>query len=206
MFNNIEWVFSGIGVVVLAAIARTVIKACSQKKSKNEIVPEGSSETVEISQQSIVSVYTLIPKFILKRNFKNPRVNSLVRIYVRPGKESVRLNLGGVPELQVWVRLVNHAPFDFEIESVTGTLNYNGCRMDIKLKNHMHVSKHSSIESIFLEGDLTGEQAKYCSKENNGSYTSLVFRARIKTRFEMFTVYSEDLSHIPVYIMNARKI
>jgi len=51
MFNNIEWVFGGIGVVVLAAIARIVIKGCSQKKSKNEIVPEGSSGTVEISQR-----------------------------------------------------------------------------------------------------------------------------------------------------------
>ena len=203
IFNNIDWIFSGAGVTALVLLGTYFIK---RYNSKNVIQTDGILGVVETINESLISLYSIIPNFILRWRFKEARVNSLLTIDVRPRGESIRLNLGELPECQVWVQLVNHSPFDLDIENIKGELNYNGCRVNIETKEHINVSRHSSNDNIFLEGALTGEQANHCSKNNKESFTSLSLRIRIRTKFGIFKKHSGDLQSLHVRVINKREI
>ncbi|MCU7875161.1 MAG: hypothetical protein KZQ91_20690 [Candidatus Thiodiazotropha sp. (ex Lucinoma borealis)] len=200
IINNKEWIFSGAGVTGVAILGTYFLK---RLMSKDE--PDSVFDIVQPPVSSIISLYSLVPNFILRYRFKETRINSFIKIDVRPRGESIRLNLGELPDCQIWVQLVNHSPFDLDIESIQGELNYNGCRVSVETRDHIDVSKHSSNGSILLEGTLTGEQAIHCSKENNTSYTSLTLRTRIGTTFGVFKKYSGDLQYMHVSTMNKRE-
>ena len=199
--NNKEWIFSGAGVTTFVLLVTYFLKS---SKKKNE--PDSIFGVTESANDSLVSLYTLIPNFILRWRFKEARVNSLIKIDVLSRGESIRLNLGELPDCQVWIQVVNHSPFDLDIENIKGELNYNGCRVSVELKHHIDVSKHSTNDSVLLEGKLNGEQANHCSKDNNSSHTSLTLRTRFITRLGVFKKQSGDLQCLHVHIMNKREI
>ena len=123
---------------------------------------------------------------------------------MRPRGDSVRLNLGELPECQVWLQVINHSPFFIEIESIKGELNYNGCRVSVENRDHIDISKHSSNDIVLLEGKLTGEQAAHCSKDNENPYVSLILRAKMRTSFRIFKKYTGDLQEFSVDVFNKR--
>lgn len=198
--SNKEWIFSGAGVTASVLLGAYFLK---KPKSKNEA--DSVFGAIEFHNMSLISLYSIIPDFILRRLFKEARVNSFIRIDVRPRGEAIRLNLGELPDCQVWVQLVNHSPFDLDIENVMGELNYNGCRISVETKDHIDILKHSSYNSILLEGALTGEQASHCSKNNKAPYTSLTLKTRIRTKFGVFKKHSGDLQYLHIHIINKRE-
>ena len=199
--ENKEWLFSGIGVTILIIIGGWLYKSPKQPTE-----PTNNFGFVTPPTPSIISLYSFIPSFILKFRFTEIRVNSLIEFNVRSSDESIRLNLGELPDCQVWLQVINHSPFDLEIENIKGDLNHNGCRISIETMEHINIAKHSSSNAALLEGTLTGEQANHCSKENKSSHTSLRLRSRIRTRFGVFKKHSGDMQYVNVYIINKREI
>jgi len=200
ILDNKEWIFSGAGVTAIVVVGTYFLT-----KSKGKDEPESIFNVAQYHRKPLVSVYTFLPGFVLKRRFKEERINSYIRMDVRPRGEVVRLNLGELPDCQVWLQLINHAPFDLDVENIKGELNYNGCRIFVQTKDHVDVERHNTIESILLEGTLTGEQAAHCSKENDSPYISLALRSRIRSKFGVFKKYSGDLQYLNVSVINRRK-
>lgn len=200
IINNKEWIFSGAGVTALVLLGTYFLK-----RPNSKIEPDSVFGAIESPKMSLISLYSMIPDFILRWRFKESRINSLIKIDVRPRGEAIRLNLGELPDCQVWIQLVNHSPFDLDIENIKGELNYNGCRVSVETKDHIDILKHSSHDSILLEGPLTGEQASHCSRNNDSSYTSLILRTRIRTDFGIFKKHSGDLQYFNVHIINKRE-
>ena len=191
--------FSGVGVTALVITVSYLYKSLKEKETKIDVF------TIESPQaKSIISLYSLLPSFILKRLFPEVRVNSSIKIDIVPGAESIRLNLGELPSCQIWMQVTNHLPFDIIIENIKANLNYNGCVINVEATDHIDISKHCSIYSILLEGNLTGEQANHCS-ENKASYTSISFRSRIRTSFGIFKKQLSETRDMNVHIINKRE-
>ena len=74
IFNNIDWIFSGAGVTALVLLGTYFIK---RYNSKNVIQTDGILGVVETINESLISLYSIIPNFILRWRFKEARVNSL---------------------------------------------------------------------------------------------------------------------------------
>ena len=200
--DNREWIFSGAGVTAFIVLGGYLYKSF-KRNEKSE--PDNVFGVDPASMPSIISLYSLVPNFVLKSRFSEFRINSLIKMDVRSRGESIRLNLGGLPDCQVWLQVINHSPFDLDIENIKGDLNYNGCRISVETKEHIDISKNSSNDCVLLEGILTGEQANHCSKDNGVSYTSLTLRSRISTSFGLFKKQSGDLQSLYVSIMNKRE-
>jgi len=124
---------------------------------------------------------------------------------VRPRGEAVKLNLGELPECQIWLQVTNHSSFNIDFESIKGVLNYNGCRIDIEAKGHIDINSHTTSDLVCLEGTLTGEQAEHCSKETENPYVSLTLTSRIRTKFGLFKKCLSDLQYLNIHIINKRK-
>lgn len=201
IINNKEWIFSGAGVTLVLLLG-----ALFKKRSKKVTNETGIFDSHPPISQPLVSVYTLVPNFLLKWRFREYRLNALIKIDIRSRGEAIRLNLGELPDCRIWLLLINHSPFDLDVESIKGELNYNGCRISVESKDHIDVSKHSSNDAILLEGTLTGDQAIHCSKENTKTYTSLTLRSRIKTSFGVFKKHSGELQCMNVEILNKREL
>lgn len=197
--ENKEWMFSGVGVTAIVIIWSLLRKSPQTKEVRADIF-----SYVHREPTSIISLYSLIPNFILKWRFPEIRVNSSIYIDVRPGAESIRLNLGELPTCQVWLQVTNHLPFNIVIENIKTNFNYNGCVINVEATDHIDIAKHSSSYSVLLEGNLTGEQANHCSK-NNTSYTSLTIRSRISTRFGIFKKQLNEVRDINVHVINKRE-
>lgn len=201
LFNNKEWIFSGIGVTVLGIIVTLLLK-----RSKNSPGQDNSINVEDYQRVPLICLYSIIPITILKWRFKEQRINSYIKIDIRPNGEAVRLNLGELPDCQIWIQLINHSPFNLDVESIKGELNYNGCRIDVQTKDHVDIEKHDTNDSILLEGKLTGDQAIHCSRENTTSFVTLTLRTRIRTRLGVFKKQSGDLQYFNVSLLNRRKI
>jgi len=189
ILENKDWLFSGAGVVVATFVISKIVSS-KKKKSNNS---------------SLANLYKMVPGFILKRRFPEQRLTSFVTIDIRSRGESVRLNLGELPDCQAWLYFVNHSPFDIEIESIKAVLNYNGCCIDLENKDHVDVKSHSTNDLIYLQGKLTGEQAVHCSREVEHLNVSLSLNLKIRTSFGVFKKYSGDLQTFNVSIINRRK-
>ncbi len=199
--ENREWIFSGAGVTALVILGGCLYKLLKRKEKPQ---PDNIFGIDFTPTPSIVSFYNLVPNFVLKHRFLEPRINSLIKMDVRPRGEPIRLNCGELPDCQIWLQVINHSPFDLDIENIKGDLNYNGCKINVETKEHIDIPKHSSNNCVLLEGTLTGEQANHCSKDNGVSYTSLTLRSRIRTSFGIFKKQSDDLQSLHVHIMNKR--
>lgn len=200
--------FSGVGVTVVVLLGTLFVR---NHNKKNEDLNKKNEEanvfcTVKSHYKPIISLYSIVPSAILRWRFKESRINSLINIDVRPRGDAIRLNLGELPDCQVWVQFVNHSPFDLDVESIKGELVYRGCKVSVETRDHIDISKHSSKDSILLEGVMTGEQAIHCSHEDKSNYSSLILRGRIRTKFGLFKKYTGDLQSLHIEIINARKI
>lgn len=102
LFENKEWLFSGAGLIVLSIVATLFINI--YKKSE-----KGVSE-------KLFNIYNVLPDFILKRRFSEERLNRFLNVDLRSRDESAKLNLGELPTCQIWVSIINHSPFNVEIE------------------------------------------------------------------------------------------
>jgi len=197
---NKEWLFSGAGVTVIVFVSTIFFK----KRTKQEKREDLFGLEYNTKKQPLVSIYSFIPKLILNHRFKDTRLDSLISLDVRPRGESVQLDLGELPKCQVWLKLTNHSPFDLDIESIKGDLNYYGCTISLETNQHIDIYKHSSNENILLEGPLTGEQAEHCSRYNEGTLPSLTIRSRVKTRLGVFKKQSRGLQAVNVQLLNIR--
>ncbi|MCK4742896.1 MAG: hypothetical protein KAT25_03675 [Sulfuriflexus sp.] len=191
--ENKDWLFSGAGISVFTII---YFKYRAYKKN-NECLNDDSN---------LVDCYRYIPCFVLKKAFPHSRFIHSVRLDVRQHGEAVNLNLGELPECEVWLQVINHSPFSLDVESIKGVLNYDGCSIDVESAHHIDLEKHTTSDSVLLKGKLTGAQAEHCSKDADQKNASLVLRSRIRTKFALFKKDSYDIRDLHVRIMNKRKV
>ncbi len=191
--ENKDWIFSGIGISIFGIII-FIVRYIIKNKDNN-----GSQEV-----NGVANCYRIIPNIILRKLFPASRISSLVLMDIRSRGDSVRLNLGELPECQIWLQITNHSPFKIDFESIRGVLNYNGCSINIDDVDHFDINPHSTGNSFYLKGDLTGEQANHCSKETDKPYVSLALNSRMRTRFIVFKKCLSDLQYFNVYIINKR--
>ena len=199
--ENKEWLFSGVGISALALIIAAVVFIYKFIVGRKEKL-EGSA----ITDNDYFDCYRYVPDYFLRRSFSEHKVISHVKMDVRSRGDSVNLRLGQLPTCEVWLQVINHTPFPLDVETIKGVLNYNGCSINIENKHHIDIDRHSTIDSVLLEGDLTGEQAEHCSIDKDKTYTSLTLHSRIRTKFALFKKDTGDISYLHVAIMNRRRV
>ena len=191
LVENKEWLFSGAGLIVLSIVTTFFINV--YKKSEKGV------------SKKLFNIYNVLPDFILKRRFSEERLNRFLNVDLRPRDESAKLNLGELPTCQIWVSVVNHSPFNIEIESIKGEFNYNGCSINLGNREHLNISSHSTNDSVLLEGMLTDNQAEHCSQEREELHVSLIIKIRMRTSFGIYKKNTGHLQRFTVTVINRRK-
>ncbi|GGI71916.1 hypothetical protein [Shewanella gelidii] len=161
LMNHKEWIFSGLGIVVVGGLITIIKKVKFSSLRKRASSLYGVLASVFKSNEDIL---------------KN------INIDLRPRNEPFELWLHDLPKSQFWLRGVNLNPFDIEIKQISIEFNYGG--MSAKCNEFLHdryLHGLSINDAILVEDDLTGEQADYIAEYEDNPRSKVTIKAVLKT-------------------------
>jgi hypothetical protein len=128
IWTNREWVFSGIGVVVLAAILRFVWHRIANDTKQPDVLaeppfiaPTGTSAARPSQWWSFLERIPGLQRLARKRLYTSDAIARRVRIWVRGEGDGMSFwKLGEHGKLEVWLDVVNLNPFPLTIDRITG--------------------------------------------------------------------------------------
>ena len=183
LMDHKEWIFSGIGVALLAWFAKLNVKAI-----------------LKVLIKVIVKTYSnVISIFYLESHIANN-----MNIDLRPRHKPFELWLDGLPKFKLWLRGVNFNPFDITIKQITIEFNYGG--VNVKCDNFIHrciVPRLSFNDVILVEGNLTAEQADHIAGLEGGQSCHVCIKAVLKTPTKEITYEHNYMDGINPSLVNA---
>lgn len=185
ILNNIEWLFSGVGVVIGIAVLNFIRKL---KFSAPARLLNRASEYIVSSFRSSEDIARCID------------------IDIRPRHAPFELWLHELPRSQVWLRVINLNPFSVSIKSISLEFGYGG--LTAKSKNDYHdqkIEKYSINNGMLVEGDLTGEQADYIAKYQENPQCRVSIKAILKSPSKEIYYENSWLEGVPVRLVNDQK-
>lgn len=182
ILNNVEWLFSGIGVVIGIAILGFVRK---------------------LRFSAPLQVLSRISEYIISL-FRSPEdIAKCLNLDLRPRHDPFELWLHELPRSQAWLRFINLNPFSLSIKSISLEFGYGG--LTAKLKTDFHnqrIEKYSMLDGLLVEGDLTGEQADYIAKYQETPQCRITVRAILKSPSKEVPYENSWLEGVPVKLIN----
>lgn len=182
ILNNIEWLFSGIGVIVGIAFLNFIRK---------------------IKFSAPVRILTNASECIVSLFKSSEDISNCIDIDIRPRNAPFELWLHELPRSQAWLRVTNLNPFSVSIKVISLEFGYGG--LTAKSKNDYHnlkVDKYSINNGVLVEGDLTGDQADYIAKYQENPQCRLSIKATIKTPLKEVYYENSWLEGVPVKLVN----
>lgn len=182
ILNNIEWIFSGVGVVVGIATLNFVRK----------LKFSAPARMLNLSSEYVVSSFR-----------SSEDVASNIDIDFRPRHSPFELWLHELPRSQAWLRVTNLNPFTLTLKSITLEFGYGG--LSARSKNDYHnqsIKRHSINNGILVEGDLTGEQADYIAKLQDNPQCRVSIKATFKSPSKEIFYENSWLEGVPVRLVN----
>jgi len=166
ILNNLDWLFSGIGVVVLGAIITLLRRAKLPVLSKPFL----------IIHEWISSVFS-----------SDKKVSNRINLDLRPRHRPFEIQLGELPKSRFWIRCINFNSFRLKLKQVTIETYYHGTILHMNTFYHDRFIEKKSIDDVVLvEDNLTGEQADFIAKHGIESisdctvYIKAVFQSPTK--------------------------
>lgn len=184
IMNHKEWIFSGIGVVIVGGIVATI------KKMKFSVLGK-----------RISSIYgVLVSLFRSKEGIVRG-----INIDLRPRNRPFELWLHDLPKSQFWLRGVNLNPFKVTIKQISVEFNYGG--MSAKCNEFLHdrcLQSLSINDVILVEGTLTGDQADYIAGYDDDPRCRITIKAVLKTPSKEVLYENNHLEGVSPSLINER--
>lgn len=182
ILDNIEWLFSGIGVVIAIAFLNFIRKL---KFSAPARLIAGVSEYIVSSFRS------------------SEDIAKCIDIDLRPRNTPFELWLHELPRSQAWLKITNLNPFSISIKSISIEFGYGG--LTAKSRNDEHnykIEKYSINDGLLVEGDLTGDQADYIAKYQENPQCRISIKATLKAPSKEIYYENSWLEGVPVRLVN----
>jgi hypothetical protein len=161
LFNHKEWIFSGIGIVILSGLFTLV------RKMKFSTLGSALSKFYGV----LISLFR-----------SSEDITKNINIDLRPRNRPFELWLHDLPKSQFWLRGTNFNSFDISIKQITIEYNYGG--MSAKCNSFLHgrhLLKLSINDAILVEDSLTGDQADYIAGYQDEPRCNVSIKAVLKT-------------------------
>lgn len=180
--KNIEWLFSGAGVVIGLAILNYIRK----------IKFSAPAKFINFTSEYITS--------LLK---SSEDISKNINIDMRPRHVPIELWVHELPKNQAWLRIINLNPFALTIKNISIEFVYGG--MPGKSRSDYHditIGKYSIYEDILVEGNLTSEQADYIVQYKDNPQFRAIIRATFKSPSKGITYESGWLEGVHTRLVN----
>ena len=106
--------------------------------------------------------------WLLKQIFGKEKLSQKIIVDLCSGNRAVTVNCGDGSNIRVWMNIRNYTPFDQKLDNLTVT--YHQAGISVKLRpDKKHIIKAFSEEKIYLNDNITSEQAIKIALENDGS-------------------------------------
>lgn len=112
---------------------------------------------------SVWSFLRWLPHFVLRRFFPRARLGELQYVDISPRHESVRLDLGEVPSISIWLQLINLSPFPVELDRAEFELNCLGGVAKVAVLRKQTLEP-GAIERLYLNGPISDGCANAISR------------------------------------------
>ncbi len=187
ILENIDWMFSGIGVVVGIALLNFFRKVRFTAPAK---------------------AINFLAEFISSLLRSSEDISKNIEIDLRPRHDPFELWLHDLPKCQTWLRVINLNPFPLDLKDISLEFNFGG--MSAKARSEYHdqkVGKSTICDGVLVEGDLTGEQADYIAKYEDNPQCRITIRATFKAQSKEVKYENSWLEGVRVKLVNdqARK-
>ena len=144
-----------------------------------------------------LTLFNFVPGFLLRKFYSKKGMVREVEIGIDSRGESLVFDLGRRPCCRLWLKITNNLPFDVEFEQLNAKVYFDTLRINVALEGELKIRKYSAADEILLRGDLSNEQATFCSKKMD-KYLPVEITARIKTRFNYIDKNSGHLANYSV--------
>ncbi|UTA48258.1 hypothetical protein L1F30_01650 [Simiduia sp. 21SJ11W-1] len=182
LLNNIEWLFSGLGVVIGIAALNFIRKLKFSAPAK---------------------FLTHISEYLVSLFRSSEDIAKNVDLDLRPRNTPFELWLHELPRIQAWLKVINLNPFSLSIKNISLEFGYGGLTAKSKTDFHdLKVEKYSVHDGILAEGDLTGEQADYIAKYQDNPQCRITIRATLKSPSKEISYENSWLEGVPVRLVN----
>ncbi len=182
ILNNIEWLFSGVGVVVGIAILNFILK---------------------LKFSGPANILNRVSEYIVSSFRSSEDIANNIDIDLRPRHTPFELWLHELPKTQAWLRVTNLNPFTLTLKSISLEFGYGG--LTAKSKNdhyNQNIEKYSINNGILVEGDLTGEQADYIAKYQENPQCRVSIKATFKSPSKEVFYENSWLEGVPFRLVN----
>lgn len=182
ILDNIEWLFSGIGVVLAIAFLNFI-------------------RTLKFSAPA--RLIAGVSEYIVSSFRSSEDIAKCIDIDLRPRNTPFELWLHELPRSQAWLKITNLNPFSISIKSISIEFGYGG--LTSKLRNDEHnykIEKYSINGGLLVEGDLTGDQADYIAKYQENPQCRISIKATLKAPSKEIYYENSWLEGVPVRLVN----
>ena len=165
--ENREWLFSGLGVVVLSAFGAWLFKRRSPAQAATTIDPllnpmQGTENMSLPKPHCFWRALQHVPglrRTAWKKIYSEPRLNQEIRIGVRGDGEGIDVyRNGNEGHVRVWLDVVNMLPFPVEIDRITGALTVSGAVVAEINSVDRHTLKARRWGDVFFQFSLSSSQ------------------------------------------------
>lgn len=182
IFDNVEWLFSGIGVVIGIAVLNFMRK---------------------LKLSAPAQFLSRISEYVISIFRSSEDIAKSLNLDLRPRHDPFELWLHELPRCQAWIRIVNLNPFSISIKSISLEFGYGGLTSKSKTDFHnQRVDKYSMLDGVLVEGNLTGEQADYIAKYSENPQCRITIRAILKSPSKEISYENSWLEGVPVRLIN----
>ncbi|WP_018984918.1 hypothetical protein [Salinimonas chungwhensis] len=180
--DNIEWIFSGVGLVVLGSIISWA------GKIKFSVIGKQLSKLYSLVIMSCCS-----KESILKR----------VDIDIRARNKPFELWLHELPQCRIWLRATNLNRFDISIKKISIEYNYGGLGLlSTTTFNARTLDKQSIDNSFLVEDKLSQDDANYIAEYIDEPRCCATITATIKAGFKEIIYQNRSMDGISPSLIN----
>ena len=182
IINNIDWIFSGIGLAIGAVLLNFIRKL--QFSALSKLLARISGYIVSVLRS---------PDDISKN----------INIDLRPRHDPLELWLHELPKSQAWLKVANLNPFALALKSISLEIGYGG--LVAKAKSDFHnqtIDKYTIVNNVLVEGELTGDQADYIVKYQENPRCRISIKAVFSSPSKEVFYENSWLEGVPVKLVN----
>jgi hypothetical protein len=143
-----------------------------------------------------------MPGFFFRRRFSKKWLAEHTTIDLRSRHEPLRVHGGELPELEVWIVVMNRSYFPVELDRLTVEFTYGAAIVRAGMLQRHAVEAGKTIEIMIRQTLTAGQIAHIVKAKQNPSYCALQIRAELNCKVHDFSVDTGQLQGVTPSFLN----
>jgi hypothetical protein len=149
------------------------------------------------------SVLGLLPSFLLRWYWTEPRLASCVLTRVSSEHEGVRIDVGELPEFSMWLEVQNPTPFAVEVDRIFGEV-FCGGRVASYLYLDRMIVPSLATERICIRADMSDAQARMLARcyQQAEKRVRVIVNALVCSKVRTFRLFGREIQASNCRVVN----